>query len=242
MPGRWEQVEINNKLADVFEPSDLGNTSPPYGLLFLHGHEQVTLANDSAFTAELDCHGWPAVCPHGSRSWWLDQTCPDFDEFQTPIAYLRESVIPYFGKRWGLKPPCIGLAGIEMGGQGALQVAYRSPRDFPTVAAISPAIDFHNWYGHGLALDDMFANREAARQQTATLQLHPMNWPRNQLLLSDPLDSDWFEGAERLASKLYSSGIPFESDFESTTQGDHGRYLSSMAKPVMEFFKRHREE
>ena len=67
----------------------------------------------------------------------------------------------------------MGLTGISMGGQGVLQLAYRHPRTFPVVAALAPAIDFHQWYGRGLPLDEMFDSREAARQATALLQIHP---------------------------------------------------------------------
>ena len=149
--------------------------------------------------------------------------------------YLREQVLPYIAERWNSQPPEIGLIGISMGGQGALQLAYRFPREFPVVAAISPAVDFHNWHGQGLPIDEMFPTREAARQQTVTLQLHPLNWPKHQLLVCDPGDVEWFEGVERLAMKLSSSGIPFESDMETKAGGHCWEYFNSMAPRVISF-------
>jgi S-formylglutathione hydrolase len=122
-----------------------------------------------------------------------------------------------------------------MGGQGGLQLAYRFPREYPVVAAISPAVDFHNLYGQGLPLDEMFAGKEAARQETATLRIHPLNWPRHQLLVCDPADSRWFEGAERLAGKLWSIGIPFESDLETSAGGHSWQYYQSMAARCVDF-------
>jgi S-formylglutathione hydrolase FrmB len=156
-------------------------------------------------------------------------------------VFLRERVVPYIGERWSVAPPHIGLLGISMGGQGALQLAYRYGREYPVVAAISPAVDFHNWHGRGLPLDEMFASKEAARQATATLQLHPLNWPRHQLLVCDPADADWFEGVERLASKLYSSGIPFERDFETTAGGHSWDYFNQMAATAVGFLAEHLE-
>ena len=103
------------------------------------------------------------------------------------------------------------------------------------MAVISPAVDFHNWYGQGLPLDEMYPNREAARQQTVTLQLNPLNWPRHQLLVCDPTDAEWFEGVERLAMKLSSIGIPFESDFKTSHGGHSWDYFDRMARPVLEF-------
>jgi S-formylglutathione hydrolase len=122
-----------------------------------------------------------------------------------------------------------------MGGQGALQLAYRHPREFPVVAAIAPAVDFHTWHGRGLPLDEMFPTRESARQETATLHVHPLNWPQHQLFVSDPADAEWFEGCERLASKLVSIGIPFERDLETSAGGHTWEYFNAMAPRVIEF-------
>ena len=103
------------------------------------------------------------------------------------------------------------------------------------VAAIAPAVDFHNWWGQGLPIDEMFPDRERARQQTALLQIHPLNWPRYQLIVCDPADEEWFESAEKLIMKLSSSGVPFESDLETTAEGHDWSYFDRMAAPVIEF-------
>lgn len=236
MAGRWEEVTIDGKSADVYQPSN-SQTPATNGVLFLHGHGRVTLKNNTAYTDCFEEVGWPVICPHGQRSWWLSTLCSEFDKTRTPIAYIRESVIPYFQQEWGIQPPHIALLGISMGGQGALQVAYRHAREFPNVVAISPMIDFDKMYGRDLPLDDMFSSAEAARQQTVTLHLHPLNWPRNQLIVCDPTDKECFEGVERLASKLYSSGIPFESDLQTTVNGHHWDYFNEMAKPAVAFLR-----
>ena len=232
MPG-WTTVEIGGKQADVFEP--LGDSRPQSAVLHLHGHGLTTLKDNVVFTGELERHRLAAVCPHGQRSWWLDRVCGEFDETVTPMAYLLESVVPWIEERWNIRPPAIGLTGISMGGQGALQLAYRHARMFPVVAAISPAVDFHTVHGLGLPLDEMFESPEAARQETATLNLHPLNWPRHQMVVCDPADEIWFEGCERLVSKLGSMGIPFESDLETTAGGHDWSYFNAMGPRVIEF-------
>lgn len=236
MSGRWEEVTIDGKRADVFQPSNLPKPAT-CGVLFFHGHGRVTLKDNDTYTSHFEEADWPVVCPHGERSWWLDRICSEFDQTRSPIAYVRESIVPYFQAEWGIAPDGIGLLGISMGGQGALQLAYRHAREFPTVVAISPVIDFHKMYGQGLPLDDMFDSAEAARQQTVPLHLHPLNWPRNQLIVCDPTDTECFDGVERLASKLYSSGIPFESDLKTTVNGHHWDYFNHMAKPAIEFLQ-----
>lgn len=231
--GTWQQVEIDGKKADVYEPHAPAN--PSRAVLHLHGHGLTTLTGNPAYSAEFERYGLRAVCPHGGRSWWLDLISSEFDPHITPQQFLTQHVVQYIAQRWGVAPSAIGLMGISMGGQGALQLAYRRPREFPVVAVISPAIDFQNLYGRGLPLDQMFANREAARQHTATLQINPLNWPRHQLIACDPRDIDCFEGVERLAMKLSATGIPFESDLE-TSHGGHGwDYFNAMAPKAVEF-------
>jgi len=240
IPGTWTTVTIAGKEADVYEPAPPPGRSPwaladSRAVLHLHGHGLETLKDNPAFSQALNEHGLRAVCPHGQRSWWTDVVCPEFDPHVSPLQFLRESVVPFIEQRWNVKPPGIGLTGIGMGGQGALQLAYRCPREFPVVAAISPAVDFHNRHGEGLPLDDMFPNREAARQATVVLQLHPLNWPPHQLIVCDPADTVWFEGADRLSMKLSSMGIPFEADFETSAGGHSWEYFDVMAPRVMAF-------
>lgn len=233
MLGTWSQVSIAGKTADVYEPRV--PASPARVVLHLHGHGLQTLKDNPAYSAELERHGLRAVCPHGQRSWWCDVLCREFDAHVTPVRFLLDAVVPYISHRWNVEPPAIGLTGISMGGQGALQLAFREPRRFPVAAAISPAIDFHNWHARGLPLDEMFRDREAARQHTVTLRLNPLHWPRHQLLVCDPADEEWFEGVERLAMKLSSIGIPYESDFETTRGGHTWDYFNAMAGRVMGF-------
>ncbi len=229
----WKRVTIAGKQADVFTPQ----ASEPYAgaVLFLHGHGLETLSDDPVFTKEFERHRLPVVCPHGGRSWWLDRVCSEFDADVTPMAFLRQHVVPWMSEQWNVEPPLIGLLGISMGGQGALQLAYRHAREFPVVAAISPAVDFQRLVGQGLPLDEMFADAEAARQQTVTLHLHPLNWPRHQLFVCDPTDTAWYEGAERLASKLASMGILFEDDLETSAGGHSWDYFRAMASRCVEF-------
>ena len=235
----WSQVEIRGKPADIFVPQRPAEHIA--AVLFLHGHgaaerlEISTLRDNAPYTAELEARGLHVICPHGARAWWLDRPCGDFDPRVTPQAHLREAVLPWLAETWAVRPPAIALMGVSMGGQGALQLAYRFPREFPSVAALAPAIDFQNCWGRGLPLDEMFSNREAARQATAILHLNPLNWPRHQLVVCDPADAEWFESADRLVGKLSSIGIPFEADLETTHGGHSWEYFNHMAPRVMEF-------
>lgn len=204
----WQTITIAGKTADVFEPSE--PRVPSQGIIFLHGHGRQTLLNNAAYSAEFERYGLRVVCPHGQRSWWLPVVCPEFDVELSPIGFVRSHLLAWMAETWTVQPQAIGLLGISMGGQGVLQLSYRHPTEFPVVAALSPVIDLHEWLGHNLPLDEMFADSEAARQQSVTLQIQGLNWPRQQWIACDPIDQDALPGIERLASKLNSSGVPFQ--------------------------------
>lgn len=227
----WTTTDIAGKRADIFQPS----RAPQGVVLFLHGYDGVTLRDNAAYTAALDRHNLACVCLHAPRCWWTDAVYTPFDATTSPLEFLRGPVIEFIQHTWQIEPPRIAVMGVEMGGQGALQLAYRHAREFPVVAAVSPKVDFETWHGHGTSLDELFPDREAARQHTATLRVHPLDWPKHQLLVCDPADEYCIDGVHTLASKLSSSGIPFEKDLETTHGGYGWDYANAMAQRVIEF-------
>ena len=150
--------------------------------------------------------------PVTGRSWWTDRMWPEFDAKVSAEAYVLRQVVPFVAEHWNARPPQLALLGISMGGQGRFAMAYKHPNLFPTVAAISPAIDFQKRIDEGVdpGLEYMYGDAEAARQDTALLHIHPLNWPRNQFFCCDPTDTRWHDSADRLRMKLWSLGVPFE--------------------------------
>ncbi len=231
----WSTHQVDGRTVDVFDP---GTDDRPGVVLFLQGHAQIGLTDNRVYCQQLQDHGLVAVCPHGGRSWWLDRICPDFSAHITPLSWLRTVLVPWITGQWNIGPPRIALLGVSTGGQGALQLAYRHAREFPVVAAISPAVDFHQLYGRGLPIDHMYASQEEARQDTIVLNLHPLSWPRCQFLCCDPSDTDWFDGCTRLGMKLSSSGILYERDFETSAGGHSWEYFNAMAPRVFDHIVR----
>ena len=231
--GTWSQVEFAGKPAAIFEPHQ--SMQPQSIVLYLADHDDDSPANDSVLTGELARYGLWAVCPAGQQSWWTDGVWPEFDPEVSPLQYLHEQLLPGISQQCGVEPPNIGLMGCGAGGQGVLQLAYRFAREFPVVAAISPAVDFHNWYGRGYPLDEIYASAESARQSTALLHVNPLAWPRHQLIVCDPADGDWFEGADRLEMKMSSMGIPFEADLTTSEGGRREEYFRAMVPRAVSF-------
>lgn len=230
----WTQVELAGHDCEVYEPP---RPSPHgYVVIYLHGVHLNSLCDQPAFAREFDRHGLRVVCPRAARSWWADKICEEFDPRITAERYVLEQVVGWIEERFSARSPRIALLGTSMGGQGALRMAFKHPRMFPIAAAISPAIDYQTRMEEGdETLWGMYPDVEAARQDTATLHVHPLNWPRNTWFSCDPADVRWHESAERLRMKLAALGIPHECDLE-TTGGGHGfEYYNRMAEKAVGF-------
>ncbi len=166
------------------------------------------------------------------RSWWIDRPDPRFPESASPLAFVGQSLAECMKARLP-ETARIAILGVGLGGQGALQSAYRFPHLLPIVAAVAPAIDFHRLYDSAPQLQSWFESSEQARQETATLRLHPLNWPPHQWFAC--ARGDWrFDGCERLASKLTSIGIPFEADLVSSGP-DPEAYVQSQIARALDF-------
>ena len=232
--GTWTEETVGGHICDVYEPAE----PHPQGftLLYLHGVHLNRLNDKASFIEQFDAHQLPVVAPRTQRSWWTDRVCEEFDSQLSAEQYVLQVVLPFIAERWSCEPPQIGLFGTSMGGQGALKFAYKYPRQFPVVAAISPAVDYHTRFMEGdETLPLMYESPEAARQDTALLHVHPLNWPRHQFFCCDPTDFRWLDSADRLRMKLGSLGVPFECDLE-TVGGGHGfSYYNVMAKRTVEF-------
>jgi S-formylglutathione hydrolase len=229
--GKWLQIDCAGKLCDVFEPATAG----AYAVMFLHGVGMETLAGNPVWTQLLESSGLRAVCPHGKRAWWSNRICSEFDSQLTAERHILQNVLALLRDRWSIEPPRIALVGISMGGQGALRLAMKYPSKFPIVASISAAIDYQILYGQGTTIDEMYSDKEAVRQDTVLLHVHPLNWPRNMLFVADPTDRFWFEGNQRLHEKLAAIGIQHQYDLTTSAGGHSWEYFNFMAPRIVDF-------
>lgn len=207
LEGCWRTITITDQTVEIFEPAE---PVAERAILVLPGGGRFA-SDEAALTRCLSEKRIRAISPT-IMSWWLDRSEPRFSNEQTPLAFLQQALLPWVETRWSAGPPNIRLLGWEEGGQGILQLAFRRPGDFPAIAAIDAAIDFHEVHGHDAVITALFPSREAARQETALLRLHPAGWPRRMLLIADRREQ-WFDGVDRLEMKLRSGGVPVETDF-----------------------------
>jgi S-formylglutathione hydrolase FrmB len=235
--GTWSQIEVAGHRCEVFEPGSPHEHG--YVVLYLHGVHLGRLSEQETYTRLLAQHGLRAIAPFTARSWWTDRVCAEFDPQLSAARYVTEQIMPYVGRRWQIEPPRVALFGTSMGGQGALRLAFQRPNLFPIVAALSPAIDYQLCYDDADptydTLRQMYDDAEAARQDTATLHVHPLNWPRNIFFACDPYDWPWIDSAQKLQMKLSALGIPHEAELNVAAGGHGFGYYNCMADRVMQF-------
>ncbi len=207
----WTQTTIGTKLADVFNP----DSSLSLGVVYLHSLSEESPAIDATFTAGLRQHRLRCVAPHGGQCWWADRVCPDFDAELTPERYLLDVVVPWAEAAWHLGSRAIALAGLEMGGQGAVRLAFKHPDRFAIAGSISGAFDCQDWYGLGTPLDEMYDNRERARQDSAVLHIDGHRWPPHLWFGCAPTDAACYRGNDRLHEKLAAMGVPHTAELEA---------------------------
>jgi len=236
----WSIVSVAGHECEVYAPPQ---PLPGRALIYLHDLRASRLQDFAPLRTAIEAARLPTLAPLTGRSWWLDRIMPAFDPRITPERFVSDTIRAEVAHRFGVTPPGIGLVGTGMGGQGTLRLAYRYPAIFPVAAAIAPAIDFHEGMRRADERDDgelfdtlwhSFGDVELARQDTAILHVHPLNWPRHQWFASDPDDPHWHDGAARLHSKLNALGIPHEARIDARFAG-RAAFLDRMAAEAIGF-------
>jgi S-formylglutathione hydrolase FrmB len=219
----WTTATVGGHAVDCFRPP-----GPTAGaMLFLHPVGGEMPRTNAMYTAAFARHALAVVAPFGGQGWWADRLCPEFDAHIPPEAHLLQAVLPWAEAEFGRSIRAI--AGISMGGQGALRLGFKYAGRFPVVASVAGAFDVQEYFGRGTPLDGMYRSREACRQDTAILHLRPPDVPPHIGFVCDPTDELWFRGNDRLAEKLSAYGMPFTADLTTTAGGHSWAYFDAMA-------------
>ena len=234
-------IDVGGHPCELYAPA---KPAPGKAIIYLHGVRERTLQDLDGLRDAIEAAQVPAIAPRSGRSWWLDRIVPGFDSHVSPERFVVDTIRQEIDRRFGVAAPGIALVGTSMGGQGALRIAYRHPAIFPVAAAIAPAIDFHQAMREAGDRDDgeyydtlweIYGDVERARQDTAILHVHPLNWPRHQCFASDPSDVHWHDGAVRLHSKLAALGIPHTAILDPRGGGHSPVYYDAVALEIMRF-------
>ena len=201
----WTSLDVSGRRVDLFEPA---GDCPTAAIIVLHDENGQTLADDGSAAGFFQKLRLACLCPHGGKSWWSNRICESFDPAQSAEQWLINSVAPLV-EQWSLPPKALALAGIGMGGQGALRLAFKHPERFPIVVSVDAAIDHFERFDETPALQEMYPSREHCRQDSAILHIHPARQPAHIWFSAGPA-SRCFRGNDRLHEKLTALGVPHQ--------------------------------
>ena len=141
-----EHVPGELGIAIYHPPGYDAHRAQPYPLILLlhggNGSERDMLYFTDIFDAEIASGRLPPVViatPSGRRSLYMDFK----DGSQRWESYIIADVLPFVRRSAHVAQGRAGtfLAGISMGGLGALRIAFKHPDRFAAVAALEPAIE-----------------------------------------------------------------------------------------------------
>ncbi len=116
----------------------------PNVLYLLHGYQQyygswLSLSSVAQYVSGKDI---AVVMPDGGRSFYTDMVMTG----EKYYSYIVNELPHFLETQFGLNPPReqTAIAGLSMGGYGALKIGIRNPESYSVIGAFSPACDIVN--------------------------------------------------------------------------------------------------
>lgn len=152
-PARVETVQFHSALVgktlpyNVILPGDYRSTARRYPVLYLlhgwagHSSDWLTRTNVADYAAQ---YRFILVMPEGNDGWYTDGVANATDKYE---SYIIQELIPDVQRhfrtiesRYGR-----GIAGLSMGGYGALKFGLKSPGTFAFAGSLSGALAATTW-------------------------------------------------------------------------------------------------
>ncbi|MEZ4920905.1 MAG: alpha/beta hydrolase family protein [Saprospiraceae bacterium] len=224
----------------VFTPDGYTADSSNYNTIYLlHGYtgnENSWLKDAPHLPTLVDQYRVLVVCPDAENSWYLD--CPAKPEWKFE-TYMTQELVPAIDSLFRTNPNKNGraIAGLSMGGHGALFLAARHPDLFGAAGSMAGGLDL-TAFPTGWNLQDILGN---AQEHSDTWTQHSVWYhadafaANNQALYLDCGTDDFFlEANRRTHQVLLEKNVPH---FYQERPGEHnGAYWGDAVRYQFLFF------
>ena len=208
---------------------------PVVYLLHGHGGQETDWFTHSAAAEVANKAGLVVVTPDGGNSWYLNTPAERWED------YITRDLIQEVESRWPVRPGrrSRAVAGLSMGGYGAMNIALRHPELFALAASMSGALDTTRpssvfSYGREAEVNAWFGPPgSVTRRDNDVYRLAAQAVPANlpYFYLDCGVDDAWFGVNREFAEVLKARGIAHEFHEES---GDHNWvYWDRQVKTVL---------
>ncbi|WP_189335227.1 alpha/beta hydrolase [Actinoplanes ianthinogenes] len=233
-----EALELSTSMSVILPDRDAGD--PPPVLYLLHGltDDHSAWSRFTSVERYADAHGLAVVMPQVHRSFYANEAYGmRFWDFLS--AELPETVRKFF--RVSQRREDTFVAGLSMGGYGAMKWALREPERFAAAATLSGALDLayiqeHDLRPHMRALvARVFADRVVAGGDEDLLHLlrtaAPERLPR--LMLRCGTEDHLLAQNRRFVAACKAGGVELDADFGP---GEHTwDYWDAQLPAVLDF-------
>lgn len=226
----------------VVLPSDYTVSGTPYPVLYLlhgwSGNYAGWLSEAPQLKEHADHFRMIIVCPDGGYdSWYLDSPVDSTVRYDT---YISKEVVAYIDHYYHTRnePAGRAIAGLSMGGHGAITLAAKHPEVFGAAGSMSGGLDLrpfkrNDWDLKGVLGDpsDYWANWEAA----SAVNLVPLLRQSAIPLIIDCGTGDFFLEVNRSMHQLLLSA-KVEHEYTERPGEHNGEYWSNAVDYQVLFF------
>ena len=223
----------------VYLPSDYKSSKSYPVLYLLHGYggdHKEWGRIDQNIIKDATLYQMIIVTPHGANSWYWDSPVQENSKYET---FVSKELVHYVDSAYQTiqTPQGRAIAGLSMGGHGALWLSINHPDVFGACGSMSGGVDirpFPNSWSMKSLLGSYKENPEVWNEHTVINQLNKIE-PNSLSIIIDCGTGDFFyEINKELHDKLIYLNIPH--DF-ITRPGVHNKpYWANAIKTQLVFF------
>ncbi len=176
------------------------------------------------------------VCPDGKNSWYWDSPKDHSYRYET---FVSKELVKYIDSNYNTRnnKDSRAIAGLSMGGHGALWIAFRHPDLFGSVGSMSGGVDIRpfpkNWE-MSKQLGEMSENRQLWEEHTVINQIDKINNRDLNIIFDCGTDDFFFEVNNNFHQKLLDRKI--DHDYTVRPGGHNAPYWRNAIDYQILFF------
>lgn len=221
------------------EAAENGQKFPVLYLLHGHGGHQYTWLKVRPDLGQMaDDYGMIIVCPDGARdSWYWDSPMVEEYRYET---FVSEELIAFVDGNYPSKPESQSraIAGLSMGGHGALYLSMRHQDVFGAAGSMSGGVDirpFPNAWNMKGRIGTLAEFPERWDDYSVMGNLHLLQGRKLKLIIDCGTEDFFYDVNEKLHQELLYRNIPH--DYITRPGAHNGKYWANALEYQMLFFK-----
>lgn len=232
----------------VIRPGNYSVSGQPYPVLYLlhgwSGNYTGWLSDAPQLLDAVNACNLIVVCPDGGYdSWYLDSPVNPAVQYET---HITREVIPFIDYYYFTRRDRSGraIAGLSMGGHGALYLAFRHPDLFGAAGSMAGGLDFGPFRRNDWDLQRVLGAPhqfpENWNKYSVVNLIHHLDGVSMPLILDCGLSDFFLDVNRKMHRRLSEAGIPHQYTERS---GDHDRaYWGTVIDELVGFFAEFFEE